>query len=1034
MRIWKIRRYLILSFLLIYSLSNFNMISLVFAAGNKSNGQFKSNVTTTTKNEKYGNWKFTVTTTTDNSVSPSKATKTAKITQYSGTSDTTVVVPGILDGAIVNEIGSQAFARHSEIRSLYVPDGITKIDSWAFYDCNSVAVISIANANVALSTDAFESNPNVVVYLNSKYNIENTNKLVNALGSKNKVSKTGYTETTVDIKDLNNNDPYTAADKTLCANYGTYLNVKTYPISKTNIDVVLRGTGCKVNSSTFNSKTNTYIYTISGTLTGIVDYSLAVTIADSLKGKVKAGELNKTFRALTQSEADKLNKKIASDSSYGAIKGRFNFKEGYYINGNRVNLDPNVMAYDVKTGTIICKYVNGTATHGKLVDANNYDNLSYKYVAYKDTDNDGDVDVIYYSPFDLSADEDTASILDDDKYLNGLSARKEMDPAYYSFANSVITADGKNLEYDNPLKLKSADTSFVYTDKNGQDQTYKGDRVLGGANQERSILWATNYGAIKAKKINAKSTSTGNWAKMSYETGLTNYNTEVVMQWGMNALLYATQGGTVILGEKGNSTHHSTLLATGDGANGVIAACGGKNTGSSAAKSSTSKVYVYNTDFNLEGWNNHVADCVYGGYAHLENVTASTGKKGSYSVGQASSLANDFGNGVVEVNNYTAKVYGNRSAGAYVIGSGVISADKSSLTSYADAGAVIASGGTYHITDSQIKGVMGIKNRGGGTGTSDISNSTITAFRNYNGYITGNKAKAAAETWKNASGSYVLMQYMMSDPAMTIGKLCKNYNITGAAKKTLLNKLSNIANKMYTDSTLLRNSVLDNTYYNYSAGSYTGSTDFYYVPYLTAGSSFGGNINSVLDFEASSTTLNLTNNKYINRNKNDYNYLIASEAGSSPTVNFVDSSGTINGIIWNEGNVSRAVEGMAGNRKSSLKVNFKNSNFEGNFADGSLGLWDGSAKYTNNAGITTRLNGNYYGAASNWGITASFDKNSKWKVTNDSYVGKLTIADLNNISADKPVTVYYNTIGSGSDKKLTNGVVYNKVTFIHKTN
>lgn len=49
MRIWKIRRYLILSFLLIYSLSNFNMISLAFAAGNKSNGQFKSNVTTTTK-------------------------------------------------------------------------------------------------------------------------------------------------------------------------------------------------------------------------------------------------------------------------------------------------------------------------------------------------------------------------------------------------------------------------------------------------------------------------------------------------------------------------------------------------------------------------------------------------------------------------------------------------------------------------------------------------------------------------------------------------------------------------------------------------------------------------------------------------------------------------------------------------------------------------------------------------------------------------------------------------------------------------
>ena len=53
----------------------------------------------------------------------------------------------------------------------------------------------------------------------------------------------------------------------------------------------------------------------------------------------------------------------------------------------------------------------------------------------------------------------------------------------------------------------------------------------------------------------------------------------------------------------------------------------------------------------------------------------------------------------------------------------------------------------------------------------------------------------------------------------------------------------------------------------------------------------------------------------------------------------------------------------------------------------------------NNNGINTSLNGNYYGAVANWNNTASFDKNSSWVVTNDSYLGSLSIEDGAKIEA-----------------------------------
>ncbi|HAH61570.1 MAG TPA: hypothetical protein DCL73_05690, partial [Treponema sp.] len=71
------------------------------------------------------------------------------------------------------------------------------------------------------------------------------------------------------------------------------------------------------------------------------------------------------------------------------------------------------------------------------------------------------------------------------------------------------------------------------------------------------------------------------------------------------------------------------------------------------------------------------------------------------------------------------------SAGAYVIGGGVITARDSSFTSYADSGLVIASGGTYQIADSAATGVIALRNRGGITAdsTSTFANTSFTADR-----------------------------------------------------------------------------------------------------------------------------------------------------------------------------------------------------------------------------------------------------------------------------------------------------------------
>ena len=49
----------------------------------------------------------------------------------------------------------------------------------------------------------------------------------------------------------------------------------------------------------------------------------------------------------------------------------------------------------------------------------------------------------------------------------------------------------------------------------------------------------------------------------------------------------------------------------------------------------------------------------------------------------------------------------------------------------------------------------------------------------------------------------------------------------------------------------------------------------------------------------------------------DFNYFVASEAGSAPIINFNKSDAE--GIIWNEGNVNKSVEGRNSSRSQKLQ-------------------------------------------------------------------------------------------------------------------
>lgn len=885
-------------------------------------------------------------------------TRTARITYYAGKQNAIVIVPAVLGGAAVTSIASQAFGHHSEILAVYVPRSVTQIADWAFYDLNAAQIISIANPALELASGALQSTANAVVYLPKT-----------ALTERFKTFKITQQQTQDLSINLNNSQAAAIAP-------GDYLNVLSKQELKLTLAQVLaiaRSASAKATDVVQQEQQLTFKGATYQAQTPKIE------IAKSLQKHVDIANLNHRFSIYTAASAADFNQKLKQNSAYADLFEFLQVDAGAYLDGSPVQLDKTIQAFDVQTGESIISQGDSSALtstgQGK-----------YKYVAWQDEDQNGKIDHLYYSPYALNYQFNDVLIKSDLTALNGLKARDRLNPLYLAFANAVLKASGQQQHIQrNKLVLHSAQ---------------QGQPIEAKANKNRSIVWADDYAQIKVAYLNAQSNAIGDWALMSLVMGLAVPNTEIVMEWGMNALLYATNGGQIEVGSLTGAT--SEFYANGDGANGIIAGAAGQKDSQSMQLPSTSSVIVKNAHFKLEGWNNHVADTLYGGYAKLQKVTAITGKPGSYAVGQSSALANDFGNGVVEAEHFHTTVYGNRSAGAYVIGGGIIRAKDSSFVSKMDAGLVTASGGHYHVEHSTVEGQIAIRNRGGivADSSSDFYQVQLNSKRDLSNYVSGESAAKAVAAWQTATGNRVLASPLMSRDGYTFAQLAAHYQLASEQRQQLLQSLSKIAQVAYTEQSLVRNSPLDNTFYNYSAGNYVGNSDYSEVPFLTVGSSFGGLTAAILEFENAGTQLNLDQVKVSYAQASPYQYLLASEAGSAAQVAIKNSQ--LKGLIWNEGDVNRVVEGQPGQRSSSVDIQFEQSQFTGSFADGSNGLWsvDGH-NYRNAAGKTTNLNGNYYGALANWKGRASFDKQSIWYITHDSYLGALKLSDDSQIIAPK---------------------------------
>lgn len=702
---------------------------------------------------------------------------------------------------------------------------------------------------------------------------------------------------------------------------------------------------------------------------GVMEYKLMDGHSIQLFNQVTP---NKTIRYLaTQAEADALNQSII-DSGTGATGnnnkywafGAFDALR-FQANTLYVNGTPRAMA-----DGLACYLIQNSSAVKLDAIANANNQLDYKYAAVE-TNQDDEVTAIYYSTEDLSFDGTQLTVSDNSNpYLAEMTVQREMDAQYEAFIDGRIYVDGMANTYE-PVDLRDVPLHIVI----GKDE------------DETSAVYVKNYGEVNLGAFQIESYSKSNYPKMSYEMNLDGANTEVSMQWGHNAVLYS-MGGTMTAGDK---DVRSYMYAEGDNSNGIFAGTGGKYAGLEGYESypTTSKIFVTNSDFRLTGWNAHVADTVYGGYVSLDQVRGVTGTPGYAAVGQATAVANDFGSGVVEAKNSDFQIWGNRSAGAYPIGAGKIILDQCKLDVYLT-GALVSSGGYFYVKDTEATGVMAVRVRGGTSSRDfEISNSDLTAAVRLEGEYT-DILTGETSTYAYKGG------YNMTED-----------EIAAYATKSIMPWDMSAVDNPY------EGTLYDNLFYNHSTGEYIAN-DYTTVPYLTPGM-IGGLVASVITYDNAAQELKAVNNTYTNLQGEDYNYLLASQNGASAVVNFIDTDETIKGIIWNQG--QKGTEGPAARQSSSVDVHFVNSSFEGSFADGDNGLWDGPVEYKNSAGELTRKNGNYLGSIANGQVSASFDKDSRWVVTHDSYLGKLVISEGAEISAPEGKTLTMTVDGVKTELK-----------------
>lgn len=80
---------------------------------------------------------------------------TVTIKGYTGT-DTDIAIPAELGGKPVTEIGIEAFRDNTTLTSVSIPEGVTKINWYAFSGCTSLVTVDIPGTVTVIGRSAFE--------------------------------------------------------------------------------------------------------------------------------------------------------------------------------------------------------------------------------------------------------------------------------------------------------------------------------------------------------------------------------------------------------------------------------------------------------------------------------------------------------------------------------------------------------------------------------------------------------------------------------------------------------------------------------------------------------------------------------------------------------------------------------------------------------------------------------------------------------------------------------------------------------------
>lgn len=483
-----------------------------------------------------GLWSFVLTVTGEGEEAVRMVTVTGWDKATAGDVDT-IIVPAYLGGGTVTAIASTAFSAAGSVRAVYLPDTVEEIAEFAFYDLNNLQYISCANPEVNIRGQALAS-------CNSQSIQTNGTPVSVAVESSAAAVMAG----------------------------GSYLNGSNdYAITEQDIAAIAQGD--------YTLQNGTLVF--QGAPYTAVDTTKPVVIADALKDAVSENDFRYTFRNLTdEAEAAAFQESI-SEGAFGTVQLGLDYAPGYYLNGTKVLLEENCKAIDAATGEELL----GPISTG----------MTYTYAAYRDADNNGKIDTFYYTDGISSF---VSAPLDQDTVVSwpgtltdGKGSASSITGSYLAFANGVLESDGAAdvQTYDS---LTVTDTANAEITLNGQAQ--KADAVMASLNRERSVLWANDYGKIEVRHLNAVSSSSANWAQETFEAGDANYNYELNMQYGLNAGLYATNGGQISVGSlEGEASYLETC---GDTGNGVIA-IGGGSAGAYVIGQGSGTIKAMNTNF-----------------------------------------------------------------------------------------------------------------------------------------------------------------------------------------------------------------------------------------------------------------------------------------------------------------------------------------------------------------------------------------------------------------------------------------------------